>query len=108
MGKSIHEPMVINNSKTITYAECCKKYLHELNHTDQLTMICPKCSHHLQRIHSLHIDANELTKQMKQRVSKTKRLNRIRSSKSDDITIISVKKEPAMTSKPIESVHVND
>jgi hypothetical protein len=107
MGKSIHEPMVINNSKTITYAECCKQYFNELNHVDQLTMICIKCSHHLQRIYSLHNDADELTKQMRQTLSKTKRLNRIRSSNSDDITIIAVKNEPAMIPKPIEPVHVN-
>jgi hypothetical protein len=105
MGKSIHEPMVINNSKTITYAECCKQYFNELNHVDQLTMICIKCSHHLQRIYSLHNDADELTKQMRQTLSKTKRLNRIRSSNSDDITIIAVKNEPAMIPKPIEPVH---
>jgi len=102
MGKSVHESMIINNSKSITYAECCKQYLYELNHVDKLTMICLKCSHHLQRIYSLHNDAEELTKQMRQTLSKTKRLNRIRSSNSDDITIIAIKKEPSIVSKPIE------
>jgi len=107
MGKSIDDKMIINNSKTITYAECCKQYLNEIYQPDKLHMICPKCSHNLENIHSLHLNAEELTKKMHRTLYKTKRLNRIRSSNSDDITIIGIKKEPSIISMPIESVVSN-
>ena len=61
-------------------------------------MICPKCSHNVQQIYSLHLDADELKNKMRRTLYKTKRLNKIRSSKSDDITIIAIKEEPSINS----------
>jgi len=97
MGKSIDEKMIINNSKSITYAECCKKYLNDIYQPEKLNMICLKCSHNLQNIHSLHLNAEELTKNIRRTLHKTKRLNRIRSSNMNDITIIGIKEEPSST-----------
>jgi hypothetical protein len=104
MGKSIDEKMIINNSKSITYAECCKKYLNDIYQPEKLNMICPKCSHNLQSIHSLYLNAEELTKTMRRTLYKTKRLNRIRSSNSNDITIIGIKEEPSIIQSSTESI----
>lgn len=91
--------MIINNSKTITYAECCKKYLNEIYEPKKLNMICPKCCHNLQHIHSLYLDAEEVTKKMRRTVHKTKRLHRIRSPNTgDDTSIIAIKTEPTVES----------
>ncbi len=78
IGKSIQDSIIINNRKTITYAECCKKYLNDKCITDKLNIICLKCCDNLKHIHSLHLSAQELTKKLRRICYKTKRLNRIR------------------------------
>ncbi len=113
MGKSIDEKMIINNSKSITYAECCKKYLNEIAQPEKLNMICLKCSQNLEHIHSLHLNAEELTKKIRRTLYKTKRLHRIRSLNSNnaDISIIAIKKEPSIesvVSKNDKINHVNN
>ncbi|CAF3215361.1 unnamed protein product [Rotaria sp. Silwood2] len=75
-GKSIHD----NLDKNITYNECCERYLNGTYESDKLQMICPKCCHDLQRVYSLHKDAEELTKKIHHTWCKTKRLNRARHS----------------------------
>lgn len=100
-GKSIHERMKVNNHPSITYAKCCEKYLRAIKQVDQLTMICLKCSEHLQRIHSWHVDAQILSKQMCRTFSKTKRLKRLRTPSLENLTILDIKQEQQST---IESV----
>ncbi len=97
--------MIINNHKTLTYAECCKKYFDEISQSDQCNLICLKCSQNLQRIYSLHLDAEELKKKMRRTLCKTKRLNRIRSS---NIDAIAIKQEPSVIPKPKESIISNN
>jgi hypothetical protein len=103
MGKSIHEPIIINNTKSITYAECCQRYLNETSLSDKLHIICMKCCDNLQRVHLLHLDAENLTKKICRTFYKTKRLNRIRHTYSKNIEI---KEEPLPASDPTK--HVNN
>jgi hypothetical protein len=74
MGKSVHD----NLEKNITYGECCERYLNGTYEPDKLHMICPKCCDNLQRVYSLHKDAEQLTEKIRHTWYKTKRLNRAR------------------------------
>ncbi|CAF0964905.1 unnamed protein product [Adineta ricciae] len=102
VGKSVHESFAIKNEKAITYAECCRQYLKESSLVDKLHMICLKCCNNLQRVHSLHTDAEDLTEKLRQTCSKTKRLHRIRHSSAKSETDIKIKIE----SSPVD--HVKD
>jgi hypothetical protein len=110
MGKSIHEKIIINNNKTsITYAECYKRYLNETSISDKLHMICPKCCQQLQRVHSLHLDAEELTKKICCTLRKTKRLNRIRQfHQTDEQPPVIIKDESVLANQSYDIVeHVS-
>ncbi|CAF1559274.1 unnamed protein product [Rotaria magnacalcarata] len=98
MGKSIQEPITIDNDESITYAECCRKYLKEKNLCDKVHIICLRCCDNLQRLHSLHLDAEEVTKKIRRSFHKTKRLNQIRRSSSKNEKVIEIKEE----SSPVE------
>ncbi|CAF0895144.1 unnamed protein product [Rotaria sordida] len=108
MGKSIQESIIINNNKTITYAECCQKYLKKTNGFNKLHIICLKCCDNLQHLHSLHLDAEELTKKLRQTSFKTKRLNHIRHSHSKIDTNIEIKEESLSVELVSESVISNN
>ncbi|CAF3644519.1 unnamed protein product [Rotaria socialis] len=73
-GKSIHE----NLDKNITYNECCQRFLNGTYESDKLKMICLKCCQDLQRVYTLHKDAEDLTTKIRHTWHKTKRLNRAR------------------------------
>ncbi|UJR14919.1 hypothetical protein I4U23_001902 [Adineta vaga] len=110
IGKSIHESIVINNQKTITYGECCQRYLKEKSLMNKLHIICLKCCNNLQHVYSLHLDAEELTEKLRRTCYKTKRLQRIRHSSSKTETNIEIKVEPSLTnhiptSATIPSIH---
>ena len=105
VGKSMHETMKVQNHPSITYGECCAKYLHHIDDVDQLTTICLKCSENLHRIHSWHLDAQALAKQMCQTFTKTKPLKRLRTSPpSGGVSIVDIKQEQSTLPAPIESV----
>ena len=108
MGKSIHEPVMINNKKSISYAECCQQYLNETSASDKLQIICFKCCDNLQRLHSMHLDAAELTKKLCRNFSKTKRLNRIRRSDLKKDSTIEIKEEPLTIELDVEPVLSNN
>jgi hypothetical protein len=68
-----------------------------------------KCCDHLQNVHSLHLNAEELTSKIRRICHKTKRLNRIRYSHTE--LNIEIKEEPSTNIHhhhyiPIE--HVNN
>ncbi|CAF3738499.1 unnamed protein product [Rotaria sp. Silwood1] len=98
-GKSIHD----NLDKNITYNECCQRYLNGTYESDKLQMICPKCCHDLQRVYSLHKDAEELTKKIHHTWCKTKRLNRTRHS---HLTLISTNEN--LSSSPLPTTATDD
>ena len=102
IGKSVHESFATKDEKVITYAECCQRYLKESSLADKLHLICLKCCNNLQRVHSLHTDAEDLTEKIRRTCSKTKRLHRIRHSSPKHETDIKVKIE----SSPVD--HVKD
>ncbi|CAF0888210.1 unnamed protein product [Adineta steineri] len=106
IGKSIHDSVIINNNKTITYAECCQRYLNDKSLSDQSHIICSKCCNNLQNLHSLHVNAEELTNKIHRTCYKTKRLNRIRQSYSINRMNREIKEEPKSlsdTNKHIET-----
>lgn len=104
MGKSMQETLKGHNHSSITYAECCAKYLHDIDCVNQLTMICLKCSEYLQRIHSWHLDAQSLARQMCQTFAKTKRLKRLRTSPTGGVALIDIKQEQSNIPKATEFV----
>jgi hypothetical protein len=73
-GKSVHDKL----NPTMTYGECCQRYLNVINDNIELHMICPKCCHDLQQIYALHHDAEQLIEKIRHTWHKTKRLNRAR------------------------------
>lgn len=99
----MHETIKVHNHPSITYAECCAKYLHDIDCVNQLTMICMKCSESLQRIHSWHLDAQSLARQMCETFAKTKRLKRLRTTPTGGVAIIDIKQEQSNISKATES-----
>ncbi|CAF1030764.1 unnamed protein product [Rotaria sp. Silwood1] len=106
LGKSIQEFMIINNNKTITYAECCRKYLKKINIFNKFNIICLTCCDNLQNLHTLHLNAEELTKKLRRTYCKTKRLNQIRHSQSKIEKNIEIKEESLsveLVSEPILS-----
>lgn len=102
VGKSVHDSIVINNQKTISYAECCQRYLKDVSLVNELRVICLKCSRNLQRVHSLHLDADELAEKLRRTCHKTKRLHRIRQLRSTDEPSVEVKVE-ASTSEHVRA-----
>lgn len=101
----MHETMRVHSHPTVTYAECCAKYLRDIDCVTQLKMICLKCSESLQRIHSWHLDAQALARQMCQTFTKTKRLKRLRTSlPSEGVAIVNIKQEQSTIPKTIESI----
>lgn len=85
MGKSVHDQF----DGDMTYGECCQRYLTVNCQLEKLQMICPKCCQNLQKVHSLHKNADELTERIRHTWSKTKRLNRTRHTRVNGNTISS-------------------
>ncbi|UJR31763.1 hypothetical protein I4U23_019241 [Adineta vaga] len=76
-GKSAHD----NLDKDLTYGQSFQRYLNTSDELDKLHMICLTCCQKLQRIHSIHKDAEQLTQKIRHSWYKTKRLNRTRHSR---------------------------
>ena len=74
MGKSVHDQL----NTTMTYAQCCSRYLNGCYELEKLHMLCPKCCQDLQRVYALHNDAEQLVERIRHTWHKTKRLNRTR------------------------------
>lgn len=99
MGKSVHDQF----EGEMTYGECCQRYLTVNSQIEKLQMICPKCCQNLQKVHSLHKNAEELTERIRHTWSKTKRLNRTRHTRLNCYTIPS----PFSANTTDENVMVN-
>lgn len=108
MGKSIQDMIMINNHQTITYAECCRKYLNEKNLFDKYNMICLKCCENLQNLHSLHLNTEDLSKKLRQKFRKTKRLNQIRQTNLNRNKTIDIKEESSPIEIVSESINPNE
>ena len=101
MGKSVQEKLP---QSTMTYAECCERHLLGTYEQSKLQMICPKCSLDLQRVESLHRDADELTERIRQSCRKTKRLNQPQPFRS----LISRLVENSSSPSPLSSTVTDD
>lgn len=101
MGKPLHEKLPNFN---VTYGECCERYLRGNYDQNKLHMICPKCSQDLQRIYSLHHDAEQLIEKIRHTCQKTKRLNHNRPLRS----ILPRLLENSSSSSPLSSTVTDD
>ena len=91
-GKSIHEYIRTDEILPVTYAECLKKYCQEYDESNQMNFICLTCCESLKSIHLCHLQADELTRIIQDKLGQTKRLKQLRNSNETDFIL--VKDEP--------------